>query len=116
MVLDDAVVRLFLMRPPRRTAEDLLRDVISERDPGAVAMIEFGLSLRCNRRSRRSLSDFTAAAGASRRPRWFSVFLAQAFNLYRLFLVHGPSNCPNSPSFQLAREQGSERDRAKGCL
>jgi hypothetical protein len=99
MQLDCAVVRLFLSRPPRMTAEDLTRDLVVYADPGALALAAFYLALRVNRRSRRSIDDLTKALSLQRRPRWATLFVKHLFSMYRLCLVHAPSNAPTISCF-----------------
>jgi hypothetical protein len=86
MNVDDAALRLYLARPPRATAEDFMRDAVLFVDPGAVQIVDFGLRVRVNRRTRRTLTQLTEEFLLRPGGRWVTLFVKQMFSLYRLLL------------------------------
>jgi hypothetical protein len=68
-----------------------MKDAVLFKVPGAVNLLELVLSLRVNRRSRRSVQAVTDAFNANVKPRWYGVLSKQCWSTYRLFIIHGKS-------------------------
>jgi hypothetical protein len=84
--MDVQLVRFYLRHSAAATPESLLRDAVVLADPGAVELLKFVLSLRVNRRSRRTLRAVTAAYRKPKQERWLKTLREQLFNMYRLCL------------------------------
>ena len=84
-------MRNYLALPPRSTAEEVMRDALVLQIPGALEMVTMVLSLRVNRRSRRTVLHATEAFTKTSPPRWFGILLQQVWNTYRLFIGHASS-------------------------
>ena len=48
-------------------------------------LLQFTMSLRVNRHTRRTLTDVSTACRLAKRPRWLSVLLQESYGLYRTF-------------------------------
>ena len=81
--MDVQLVRFYLRHSAAATPESLLRDAVVLADPGAVELLKFVLSLRVNRRSRRTLRAVTAAYRKAKQDRWLKTLQEQLFNMYR---------------------------------
>jgi hypothetical protein len=65
-----------------------MRDALVHHVPGARALLALILSVRINRRTRRSLENINAAFALTARPRWVAQYSMLLWNLYRLMLKH----------------------------
>ena len=84
--LDFGAIRQYLAQNARKDMEAVLQDAAIFKDPGAVALLDFLLRLRVNRRSRRTLEEVEHACTVAQRPRWLTVLQKNLWNLYRLAL------------------------------
>ena len=84
MNMDD--VHAYLRLPPRMSALEVMRDAVQNMDAGAMAILNAGLELRLNRRSRRSFDAVLVEYAKSAPARWFNVLRDHLFSLYRLYL------------------------------
>ena len=103
-----SLLRHYLSHATPADGDAILRDAFSHGEPGARELVRLGASVRCNRRTRRSMEAFEAEHFRGRRAKWYQ---HHASRVMALFKVLRKMALPNAPAHGRAPRVSARQER-----